>query len=73
MRPDRELQPLAVAKLFAWLTKKESPSLWLVGKQAIDDDANATGQLLAGLLGWPQATLTIKLELGADKKVRHRD
>merc|ERR1712151_477032 len=56
MRTDQELQPLAVAKLLAKVVEKESPSLVLLGKQAIDDDCNQTGQILAGKLGWPQAT-----------------
>ena len=48
------LQPLAVAKLLKAIVAKENPSLVLLGKQAIDDDSNQTGQLLAGLLSWPQ-------------------
>ena len=58
-----ELQPLAVAKLLAALVTKEQPGLVLMGKQAIDDDSNQTGQMLAALLGWPQATFVSKLEL----------
>ena len=104
-RVDQELQPLAVAKLLAWVTKEKKPDFWLVGKQvrarlecplpppvgplrplsptarplpvsfflntvpgplssrqAIDDDSNQTGQMLAGLLGWPQATFSSKVE-----------
>merc|ERR1711871_1218854 len=53
---ETELQPLSVAKLFAEVCKRESPDLVLLGKQAIDDDSNQTGQLLAGLMGWPQGT-----------------
>ena len=53
---DAELQPLAVAKLLKALADKEQPQLILLGKQAIDDDCNQTGQMLAALLGWPQAT-----------------
>src|SRR5512140_1155258 len=49
---DVELQPLAVAKLLAAVAKKETPQLIILGKQAIDDDANQTGQMLAALLGW---------------------
>ena len=56
VRTDSELQPLAVAKILANLVQKESPSLVLMGKQSIDGDNNQTGQLLAGLLSWPQAT-----------------
>lgn len=51
-----ELQPLAVAKLFKAIIDKEQPSLVILGKQAIDDDSNQTGQMVAALLGWPQAT-----------------
>merc|ERR1712151_1042559 len=55
MRVDQELQPLAVAKLLAKVVEKESPSMVLLGKQAIDDDSNQTGSMLAGLMDWPQA------------------
>ncbi len=53
---DDELQPLAVAKLMKALVERESPELVILGKQAIDDDSNQTGQMLAGLLGWSQGT-----------------
>ncbi|SEG26700.1 electron transfer flavoprotein subunit beta/FixA family protein, partial [Thauera chlorobenzoica] len=53
---DVELQPLAVAKLLKAVCDKEAPNLVICGKQAIDDDANQTGQMLAALAGWPQAT-----------------
>jgi len=66
---DTALQPLAVAKLLKALADKESPELIILGKQAIDDDANQTGQMLAALLGWPQATFASKVELG-DGQVR---
>ena len=62
-----ELQPLAVAKLLKALCEKESPKLAILGKQAIDDDANQTGQMLAALLGWPQATFASKLKVDGDK------
>ncbi|MCA0177146.1 MAG: electron transfer flavoprotein subunit beta/FixA family protein [Proteobacteria bacterium] len=58
-----ELQPLAVAKLLKALVDKEQPQLVILGKQAIDDDANQTGQMLAALLDWPQATFASKIEL----------
>ena len=61
---DAELQPLAVAKLLKALVDKEQPRLVILGKQAIDDDANQTGQMLAALLSWPQATFASKVELG---------
>jgi electron transfer flavoprotein beta subunit len=61
---DGELEPLAVAKMLKAIADKEGPSLILVGKQAIDDDCNQTGQMLAALLGWGQATFISKLEVG---------
>ncbi|HMX15947.1 MAG TPA: electron transfer flavoprotein subunit beta/FixA family protein, partial [Rhodocyclaceae bacterium] len=61
---DGELQPLAVAKLLKALVDKEGPGLVVLGKQAIDDDSNQTGQMLAALLGWPQATFASKVVLG---------
>jgi electron transfer flavoprotein beta subunit len=61
-----ELQPLAVAKLLAALVKKEQPGLVILGKQAIDDDCNQTGQMLAELLERPQATFASKVEIEGD-------
>ncbi|HET9146521.1 MAG TPA: electron transfer flavoprotein subunit beta/FixA family protein [Acetobacteraceae bacterium] len=58
---DVELQPLAVAKLLRAIIEKEQPRLVIMGKQAIDDDMNATGQMLAALLNWPQGTFASKL------------
>jgi electron transfer flavoprotein beta subunit len=63
---DVELQPLAVAKLLKALAEKEQPRLIIMGKQAIDDDMNATGQMLAALLGWPQGTFASKLLIEGD-------
>src|SRR5450759_4502084 len=60
---DAELQPLAVAKLLKALADKEQPQLIILGKQAIDDDCNQTGQMLAALLNWPQATFASKLSI----------
>ncbi|MFC5473440.1 electron transfer flavoprotein subunit beta/FixA family protein [Paraherbaspirillum soli] len=60
---DTELQPLAVAKLLQAVADKEQPQLIILGKQAIDDDCNQTGQMLAALLGWPQATFASKVVL----------
>ena len=60
-------EPLAVAKLLKALTEAEAPGLVLLGKQAIDDDSNQTGQMLAALLGWPQATFASKLALAGDR------
>ena len=63
-----ELQPLAVAKLLKAIADKEQPQLVVLGKQAIDDDANQTGQMLAALAGWPQGTFASKVEV-ADGRV----
>ncbi|GAA5086035.1 MULTISPECIES: electron transfer flavoprotein subunit beta/FixA family protein [Paenalcaligenes] len=60
---DAELQPLAVAKLLKAVVDKEQPQLVILGKQAIDDDANQTGQMLAALLDWPQATFASQIEI----------
>ncbi|MBW7860364.1 MAG: electron transfer flavoprotein subunit beta/FixA family protein [Rhodocyclaceae bacterium] len=62
-----DLQPLAVAKLLKVLCEKEQPQLMICGKQAIDDDSNQTGQMLAALMGWPQATFASKVEIGDGK------
>lgn len=67
VQTDVELQPLAVAKLLKALVDREEPRLVILGKQAIDDDANQTGQMLAALLGWPQATFASKVEVDGDK------
>ena len=63
---DEEVQPLAVAKIFKALADAEKPGLFILGKQAIDDDSNQTGQMLAALLGWPQGTFAYKLAFGDD-------
>src|ERR1700678_2410789 len=62
---DPELEPLAVAKLLKQIVQKEAPQLVILGKQAIDDDCNQTGQMLAALLNWPQGTFASKLEIGS--------
>jgi electron transfer flavoprotein beta subunit len=64
---DAELQPLAVAKLLRAIAQKENPQLVILGKQAIDDDCNQTGQMLAALLGWSQATFASKLKIQGDR------
>ena len=61
-----ELEPLAVAKLLKAICQKESPKLAILGKQAIDDDCNQTGQMLAALTGWPQATFASKVKISGD-------
>ncbi len=68
-----ELQPLAVAKLLAAVVKRESPGLAILGKQAIDDDANQVGQMLAALLEWPQATFASKVEVVGGKATVKRE
>lgn len=65
---EQELDSLAVAKILAKIVEKENPALVLMGKQAIDDDSNQAGQMLAALLGWPQATFASKIELAADRQ-----
>ena len=67
VKTDEELQPLAVAKLLKALCEAEKPDLVIMGKQAIDDDSNQTGQMLAGLLGWPQGTFASKLVIADGK------
>jgi electron transfer flavoprotein beta subunit len=68
-----ELQPLSVAKLLKALADKEQPGLVIVGKQAIDDDCNQTGQMLAALADWPQATFASKLEVTGDRMTVTRE
>jgi electron transfer flavoprotein beta subunit len=63
---DAEVQPLAVAKALKAIVAKESPKLVIMGKQAIDDDSNQSGQMLAALLGWPQATFISKVAVNGD-------
>jgi electron transfer flavoprotein beta subunit len=64
IQTDDEVEPLGVAKVLAKVAEAEQPQLIILGKQAIDDDNNATGQMLAALLGWPQGTFASKVELG---------
>ena len=67
------LQPLGVAKILQALVTREAPDLVLMGKQAIDDDCNQTGQMLAGLLSWPQATFASKVDLQANEALVTRE
>ena len=62
-----EVQPLAVAKVLKAIVDKEQPGLVIMGKQAIDDDCNQSGQMLSALLGWPQATFISKIEIAGDR------
>ena len=67
VQTDAELQPLAVAKLLKAVILEEKPEIVIIGKQAIDDDSNQTGQMLSALLGWPQATFASKITIGDGK------
>ena len=66
MLHDGDLEPLVVAKILKVLADKEGPSIIIVGKQAIDDDSNQTGQMLAALLGWGQATFVSKIDIDGE-------
>ena len=68
-----ELQPLAVAKLLRAIVEREQPRLVVMGKQAIDDDMNATGQMLAALLGWPQGTFASKVAIEGEEATVTRE
>ena len=70
---DVELQPLAVAKLLKAIADKEQPGLVFLGKQAIDDDSNQTGQMLAALSGWAQATFASKVEIAGGRAIVKRE
>jgi electron transfer flavoprotein beta subunit len=63
VQTDEEVEPLAVAKILAKIAEEEQPGMIILGKQAIDDDCNQTGQMLAALLGWPQGTFASKVEV----------
>lgn len=63
---DADLQPLAIAKLLAKIAEREQPGLVIVGKQAIDDDSNQTGQMLAALMDWPQGTFASEVDIDGD-------
>jgi electron transfer flavoprotein beta subunit len=66
IQTDEEVEPLAVAKLLVRIAQEEEPGLVILGKQAIDDDSNQTGQMLAALLGWAQGTFASKVEVSGD-------
>jgi electron transfer flavoprotein beta subunit len=63
---DEEVEPLAVAKILKAIADEEAPGMIILGKQAIDDDSNQTGQMLAALLGWPQGTFASKVEVAGE-------
>ena len=73
LETEDELQPLAVAKLLRAMVEREKPDLVIVGKQAIDDDSNQTGQMLSALLGWAQGTFASKLEFNGDTVICTRE
>ena len=73
VQTDETVEPLAVAKILKAVAEQEEPALMILGKQAIDDDSNQTGQMLAALLGWPQATFASKLELADNKATVTRE
>ncbi len=66
VKTDQIVEPLAVAKMLKAIVEAEQPGLVIMGKQAIDDDMNATGQMLAALLNWPQGTFANKVEIAGD-------
>src|SRR5437763_1419412 len=66
VKTDKPLEPLAVAKILKAIVEQEKPGLVIMGKQAIDDDCNQTGQMLAALTGWPQGTFASKLVIEGD-------
>jgi electron transfer flavoprotein beta subunit len=66
VKTDLEVEPLAVAKILARIAEEEQPGMIILGKQAIDDDCNQTGQMLAALLGWSQGTFASKVEVSGD-------
>src|SRR3569623_1530301 len=67
VQSDDEVEPLAVAKILAAVAKDEQPGMVIIGKQAIDDDSNKTGQMLAALLGWGQGTFASKVEVTGEE------
>ncbi|MDP2620463.1 MAG: electron transfer flavoprotein subunit beta/FixA family protein [Hyphomicrobiales bacterium] len=73
VKTDRPVEPLAVAKILKGIAEAEGPELIILGKQAIDDDANQTGQMLAALLGWAQGTFASKLEIADGKAAITRE
>jgi len=73
VQTDDPVEPLAVARMLSRIVEDEQPGLVIVGKQAIDDDCNQTGQMLAAMLGWPQGTFASKLELDGGKALVTRE
>ena len=73
VKTDQPVEPLAVAKLLKAVVAAEAPGLVILGKQAIDDDSNQTGQMLAALLGWPQGTFASKLVIDGERATVTRE
>src|SRR6266700_2474088 len=73
VKTDQTVEPLAVAKILKAVVDAEKPDLVITGKQAIDDDANQVGQMLAALLDWPQATFASKVDIGSGKATVKRE
>ncbi|MCB1461889.1 MAG: electron transfer flavoprotein subunit beta/FixA family protein, partial [Nitratireductor sp.] len=73
VKVDEAVEPLAVAKILKGVVEAEQPGMVILGKQAIDDDSNQTGQMLAALLGWGQATFASKVEIDGDKATVTRE
>ena len=73
IKTDNDLEPLAISKIISKVAEEEKPSIILMGKQAIDDDCNQTGQMTSALLNWPQATFASKIEIGGQNAIVTRE
>ncbi len=73
IKTDNDLEPLAISKIISKVAKEEKPSIILMGKQAIDDDSNQTGQMTSALLNWPQATFASKIEIDGQNAIVTRE
>ena len=73
VKTNQDLEPLSIAKILTHFVNKEKVDLTILGKQAIDDDMNATGQMIAALLGWPQATFASKIDISNEKAIVSRE
>ena len=73
IKTDNDLEPLAISKIISKVAEEEKPSIILMGKQAIDDDSNQTGQMTSALLNWPQATFASKIEIEGQNAIVTRE
>jgi electron transfer flavoprotein beta subunit len=73
IKTDNDLEPLAISKIISKVAEEEKPSIILMGKQAIDDDSNQTGQMTSALLNWPQATFASKIEIDGQNAIVTRE